>query len=45
MQAEITPEHAWLRRLVGEWRYQLPGLEGGTFRSTETVRWMPRSEC
>ena len=38
MKAEITQEHAWLRRLVGEWRYELPGPEGGTVRGTEIVR-------
>lgn len=38
MKAEITEEHAWLRRLVGEWRYEVPGLDGGTLRGTETVR-------
>ena len=38
MKAEITAEHAWLRRLVGEWSYEVPGPHGGTIRGTETVR-------
>lgn len=38
MKAEITQEHAWLNRLVGEWRYEVPGLNGGTLHGTETVR-------
>ena len=38
MKAEITQEHAWLHRLVGEWRYEMPGPEGGTVSGTEAVR-------
>jgi hypothetical protein len=39
MKAEVTPEHAWLRQLVGEWRYEMPGPEGGAkLGGTETVR-------
>lgn len=39
MKAEITAEHAWLRRLVGEWRYEMPGPDGGgTVSGAETVR-------
>ena len=43
MKAEITPEHAWLRRLVGEWRYEMAAIDGveqpaGTMGGDETVR-------
>lgn len=39
MKATVTDEHAWLRRLVGEWRVEMPGPDGqGTLGGTETVR-------
>jgi hypothetical protein len=43
MKAELTPQHAWLRRLVGEWRSELAVSDGkdqppGTMAGTETVR-------
>jgi hypothetical protein len=38
VKAEITQEHAWLRRLVGEWRSEMPGPDGVIVRGTETVR-------
>jgi len=38
MKAEITAEHAWLRQLVGEWRVEMPGPEGGTLEGTKSVR-------
>lgn len=43
MKAEITPQHAWLQRLVGEWRTEMAEMDGaaqpaGTMPGTETVR-------
>jgi hypothetical protein len=43
MKAELTAEHAWLRRLVGEWRHEVVAMDGaaqpaGTLGGTETVR-------
>jgi hypothetical protein len=43
MKAEITPEHAWLHRLVGEWQHEMVAIDGaeqpaGTMTGTETVR-------
>jgi hypothetical protein len=43
MKAEVTAEHAWLRRLVGEWTYEMAFLDGepqpaGTMPGVETVR-------
>lgn len=43
MKAELTAEHAWLRRLLGQWRTDMCALEGkdqpeGTMGGTETVR-------
>ncbi len=39
MKATITEEHAWLHRLVGEWRVELPGDDGKPLlQGTETVR-------
>ena len=39
MKATITEHHAWLRQLVGEWRVEMPTMEGGApSQGTETVR-------
>ena len=43
MKAEVTAEHAWLRRLVGEWTFEMTSLDGepqpaGTMPGVETVR-------
>lgn len=43
MKAEITPEHAWLAQLVGEWRFEMLDGDGkpeaeGKLDGTETVR-------
>lgn len=43
MKAEVTAEHAWLRRLVGEWTFEMPSIDGepqpaGTMSGVETVR-------
>ncbi len=39
MKATLTDEHAWLRQLVGQWRVEMPGHEGGpACEGTETVR-------
>ena len=43
MKAEVTAEHAWLRRLVGEWTSEMVSINGepqpgGTLGSVETVR-------
>jgi hypothetical protein len=38
MKAEVTEEHAWLRRLVGQWHVEMPGPDGATMTGTETVR-------
>jgi hypothetical protein len=43
MKAEITAEHAWLHRLVGEWHHEMVAIDGaeqpaGTMTGTETVR-------
>ena len=43
MKAEVTAEHAWLRRLVGEWTFEMVSLDGeaqpaGTMPGVETVR-------
>jgi hypothetical protein len=39
MKATLTDEHAWLRQLVGEWRFEMPGPDGSaTVGGTETVR-------
>lgn len=39
MKATLTDEHAWLRQLVGEWRVEMPGPEGGApMGGTESVR-------
>lgn len=43
MRAEIAAEHAWLARLVGEWRSEMTEADGaelpaGTMAGTETVR-------
>lgn len=39
MKATLTDEHAWLRQLVGEWRFEMPGPEGSApLSGTETVR-------
>jgi hypothetical protein len=42
MKAEVSSQHAWLRALVGEWRYEGVSLDGGKETAmpggTETVR-------
>jgi hypothetical protein len=43
MKAEITAEHAWLHRLVGEWRHEMATLDGvdqpaGVMAGSESVR-------
>lgn len=39
MKATLTDEHAWLRQLVGAWRVEMPGHDGGPpTEGTETVR-------
>jgi hypothetical protein len=43
MKAEITEQHTWLHRLVGEWRTEMAEMEGapqpeGTMAGSETVR-------
>jgi hypothetical protein len=39
MRADVTPEHAWLRQLVGEWRVEMPGPDGtATLSGVESVR-------
>ena len=43
MKAEVATEHAWLRRLVGEWSFEMASMDGveqppGTMAGTETVR-------
>ncbi|MCC7342545.1 MAG: DUF1579 domain-containing protein [Bryobacterales bacterium] len=43
MTPELTREHEWLQRFVGEWEYEMvhpssDGGEPGTFRGKETVR-------
>lgn len=38
MKATLTAEHAWLRRLIGEWEVEMPGPDGITSRGRETVR-------
>jgi hypothetical protein len=43
MKAEVTAEHAWLRRLVGEWTSEMITIDGepqpaGTMSGIETVR-------
>lgn len=43
MKAEVTAEHAWLRRLVGEWTFEMASIDGkpqpaGTMAGVETVR-------
>jgi hypothetical protein len=43
MKAEITKQHQWLERLVGEWTYEMtaemePGKPPQTLKGTETVR-------
>jgi hypothetical protein len=43
MKAEITAEHAWLQRLVGEWTHEMASMDGqdqepGTLGGVETVR-------
>lgn len=43
MKAELTAEHAWLRRLLGQWRMDMFAMDGkeqleGTMGGTETVR-------
>jgi len=39
MKATLTEEHAWLRRLVGTWRVEMPGHDGGPpSEGTEIVR-------
>ena len=43
MKAEITAEHAWLHRLVGEWRNEMATLDGvdqpaGVMAGSESVR-------
>jgi hypothetical protein len=40
MKAEVTAEHAWLRRLVGEWRFEMSEAHGSPPMppGTETVR-------
>jgi hypothetical protein len=43
MKAEVSAEHAWLRRLVGEWTSEMAFINGapqpaGTMAGIETVR-------
>lgn len=43
MKAEVTPEHAWLRRLVGEWTFEMASMDGepqppGKLGGVESVR-------
>jgi hypothetical protein len=43
MKPVVSAEHAWLRRLVGEWRQEMATMDGvdqpaGTLAGTETVR-------
>lgn len=43
MKAEVTAEHAWLSRLVGEWTSEMVSIDGepqpaGTMAGIETVR-------
>ena len=39
MEATLTDEHAWLRQLVSEWRFEMLGPDGiATVGGTETVR-------
>lgn len=43
MKAELTREHQWLQKLVGEWEYEIiepgkPGEEPVECKGTETVR-------
>ena len=43
MKAEITEQHAWLHRLVGEWHHEMVAMDGaeqpaGTMAGTESVR-------
>jgi hypothetical protein len=37
VKAELVEQHAWLRQFVGDWRSEMPGMEGGTHVGTETV--------
>lgn len=43
MKAELTKEHQWLQKLVGEWEYEFseparPGEQAALGKGTETVR-------
>ena len=43
MKAEITEQHAWLHRLVGDWRQEMVAMDGAeepacTMTGTESVR-------
>lgn len=38
MKATITSEHDWLRRLVGDWRFEMPEPDGAGLSGTESVR-------
>ena len=43
MKADVTAEHAWLRRLVGEWTSEMVSMDGqpqppGTMGGVESVR-------
>jgi hypothetical protein len=38
MKATLTPEHDWLQRLIGEWKFEMPGPDGVTLPGIETAR-------